>query len=105
MRGIRTRQAGNRGRALNYLNNNTGADCYGLRPVFRFAVIVFLRPKPHLQSQSVGNHRDKFAIGGFALDARDRVAEVILQGFDVTAVPRDLDRVPGWRAPRGRRSS
>lgn len=44
MRGIRTRQAGNRGRALNYLNNNTGADCYGLRPVFRFAVIVFYAP-------------------------------------------------------------
>ena len=46
----------------------------------------FLRPKPHLQPQSVGNHRDKFAIGGFALDARDRVAEVILQGFDVATV-------------------
>lgn len=29
VRGIRARQAGNRGRALNYLNNNTGADCYG----------------------------------------------------------------------------
>ena len=43
----------------------------------------FLRPKPHLQPQSVGNHRDKFAVGGFALDARDRVAEVILQGLDV----------------------
>ena len=42
-----------------------------------------LRPKPHLQPQSVGNHRDKFAVGGFALDARDRVAEVILQGLDV----------------------
>lgn len=46
----------------------------------------FLRPKPHLQPQPVGNHRDKFAVGGFSLDARDRIAEVILQGFDVTAV-------------------
>ena len=45
-----------------------------------------LRPKPHLQPQPVGNHRDKFAVGGFALDARDRVAEVILEGFDVAAV-------------------
>lgn len=54
----------------------------------------FLRPKPHLQAQSVGNHGDKFAVGRFALDARNRVAEVILQGFDVAAVPRDLDRVP-----------
>lgn len=54
----------------------------------------FLRPKPHLQPQPVGNHRDKFAVGGFSLDARDCVAEVILQGFDVTAVPRNLDRVP-----------
>lgn len=44
------------------------------------------RAKPHLQPQAVGNHRDKFAVSGFALDARDRVAEVILQGFDVTAV-------------------
>lgn len=46
----------------------------------------FLRPKPHLQPQPVGNHRDKFAISGFALDARNRIAEVILQGFDVAAV-------------------
>ena len=45
-----------------------------------------LRPKPHLQSQSVGNHGDKFAVGRFALDARNRVAEIILQGFDVAAV-------------------
>ena len=52
-----------------------------------------LRPKPHLQAQPVGNHRDKFTVCWFALDARDRVAEVILQGFDVTAVPRDLDGV------------
>ena len=43
------------------------------------------RAKPHLQPQAVGNHRDKFAIGGLSLDARNRVAEVILQGFDVAA--------------------
>ena len=45
-----------------------------------------LRPKPHLQTQSVGNHRDKLTVCRFALDARDRVAEIALQGFEVAAI-------------------
>ena len=50
------------------------------------AFSAVLRTEPHLKPQPIGNHRDKLAVGRFALDARDRVAEVILQGFDVAAV-------------------
>ena len=62
----------------------------GLRAEFSPSLPVSLcralRPKPHLQPQSVGNHRDKFAVSRLALDAGHRVAEVALQRFDVAAV-------------------
>ena len=50
------------------------------------AFSAVLRTEPHLKPQPVGNHRDKFAVRGLSLDTRNRVAEVILQGFDVAAV-------------------
>ena len=44
-----------------------------------------------LEAEIVRNHRDKFAIRGFSLDAADGVAEELLQRLHVAAVPRDLD--------------
>ena len=45
------------------------------------------------QGEGVGDHGDELRIRGLALDAGDRVAEELLQGLHVAAVPRDLDRV------------
>ena len=43
------------------------------------------------EGKIVSDHRDKFAIGGFSLDAADGVAEEPLQGLHVAAVPGHLD--------------
>ena len=46
-----------------------------------------------LQHQTVANHRDELRIGGLALGIADRVAEVLLQGFQIAPVPGHLDGV------------
>ena len=55
-----------------------------------------------LEGKIVGDHRDKFAICGFSLDAAHGIAEEPLQGLHVAAVPRDLDGMKGLR-PSGER--
>ena len=45
------------------------------------------------KGEIISDHRDELRIRGLALDAGDRVAEELLQGLHVAAVPGDLDRV------------
>ena len=44
-----------------------------------------------LEAEIVSDHRDKFAVRRFSLDAADGVAEEALERLHVAAVPRDLD--------------
>ena len=49
------------------------------------------------EGQAVRDHRDEFRVGRFSLDIADRVAEELLQDFDIPSVPRDLDGVADFR--------
>ena len=49
------------------------------------------------EGQIIGDHRDKLAIRGLALDAADGVAEELLQRLHVAAVPGDLDGMADFR--------
>ena len=54
------------------------------------------------EGKIVSDHGDKFAVGGFSLDAAHSVAEEALERLHVAAVPRDLDGMKGLR-PSGER--
>ena len=54
------------------------------------------------EAEIVSDHRDKLRIRRLSLDARDGVAEELLQRLHVAAVPRDLDGMKGYR-PSGAR--
>ena len=54
-----------------------------------------------LEGKIVSDHGDKFAVRRFSLDAADGVAEVALEGFDVAAIPGDLDGMKGLRPSGG----
>ena len=49
------------------------------------------------EGKIVRDHRDKFAIRRFSLDARDGVAEESLQGLHIAAVPGHLDGMADFR--------
>ena len=55
------------------------------------------------EGEILGDHCDELRIRGLALDAGDRVAEELLQGLHVAAVPRDLDGVADFRDYRPER--
>ena len=46
-----------------------------------------------LEGKMVCDHGDKLAVGGFSLDIAHRVAEELLQRFQIAAVPGHLDGV------------
>ena len=67
---------------------------------FKALVLQSLPRRRHLlssQGQTVSDHGDEFRIGGLALDIADRVAEELLQHFDIPTIPRDLDGVADFR--------
>ena len=44
-----------------------------------------------LQGEPVCDHGDKFAVGGLSLGAVDRVAKVLLESLQISAIPCHLD--------------
>ena len=49
------------------------------------------------QRQTVRDHGDELGIGRLSLHVAHRIAEDALEGFNVAAIPRDLDGVADFR--------
>ena len=67
---------------------------------FKALVLQSLPRRRHLLSaerETVRDHRDELRIRRFSLDVADRIAEELLQHFDIPSVPRDLDGVADFR--------
>ena len=50
-------------------------------------------PLPLIQPHLIGDHRDELAVGRFAAQVVDGIAEVAVEGIHVSPVPRHLDGV------------
>ena len=50
-------------------------------------------PLPFIQPHLIGDHGDEFAVGGFAAQVMDGIAEVAIEGIHISPVPRNLDSV------------
>ena len=73
--------------------------------VSRLIDISLSNSLPLIQPHLVGDHRNKFRVGGLAPQVVDGVAEVAVQGIHISPVPRHLDGVAdGALHPAGRRS-
>ena len=61
--------------------------------MFSFCGVTASLIKLIFQSQIIGYHRDKFAIGGLSAIVLDSITEIGVKGIDVAPIPRDLDGV------------
>ena len=61
--------------------------------VSRLIDISLSNSLPFIQPHLVGDHRNKFAVGGLATQVVDGVAEVAVEGVHITSIPRHLDGV------------
>ena len=58
-----------------------------------FNLQMLPHPLPFIQPHLVSYHRDEFAVGGFAAQVVDGIAEVAVEGIHISPVPRNLDGV------------
>ena len=64
-----------------------------MRHLLRLHAYPSHRSLPFIQPHFVSNHRDEFAVGGFAPQVVNGIAEVAIEGIHIAPVPRHLDGV------------